>query len=364
MQDMTCVPFTPIHYHPSETISLDIRPHGISPNSPAIRQRRLKRSLRWPRQWRGHQPPLGRGVVNGMKPTTMIALLADDKDSDEDGPGGPKKRGKPSVTRVQGEAASTKRTCRPPVIRTQQRKIDRISKAAGHGAERLGSTTARGVYHRSLLGLSVPQGSVGVLGHELPSWIVGREQVETQRETGSLAPQQISLQENAEDGEDLHQIPGNLSERERSMLQMTQDERERGAVGTIKCKLCPDAQLGAWVTFQRHCNACEKHPLELHFCPRCGDHFARSDSRNRHYKRKDEACRNMSPHDGMEKTEKVERLFEAFDARLTHCLKSGEKIWPMFSDAASKILKNTSKKVSKTEETFESLEGTWAAGLC
>jgi hypothetical protein len=299
-----------------------------------------------------------------MEPTAMTALLADDKHSDEDKFGGPnpKKRVRPSATGVPG-VASTKKTRRPLVTRTQT-TINSISKAAGRGAERLGSTTARGVYHQPLLGLSVPQGSVGPLAHELPSWIEEREQVETRHDMGSSEPQQILLQENAEDGEVLYEIPGNLSERERSMLQMTKAERERGAVSTIKCKLCPNAQLGAWVTFQRHCNACEKHPLELHFCPRCGDHFARSDSRNRHYKKKDEACRNMSPHDAMEKTEKVERLFEAFDARLTHCLKSGEKIWPMFSDAASKILKNTSKKVSKTEEAFESLEGTWAAGLC
>jgi hypothetical protein len=313
----------------------------------------------------GPSTSLGKRIRQRYGPTAMTTLLADDKNSDEDRSGGPspKKRARPSATGVQGGAASTKRTRRPPVTRTQT-NIDSISKAAGRGAEMLGSTAARGVYHRPLLGLSVPQGSVGALVHEQPSWIVGREQVGKGRERGSSAPQQISLQEKGEDEEDLHEIPGNLSERERSMLQMTQAERERGAVGTIKCKLCPDAQLGAWVTFQRHCNACEKHPLELHFCPRCGDHFARSDSRNRHYKKKDETCRNMSPHDAMEKTEKVERLFEAFDARLTHCLKSGEKIWPMFSDATSKIFKNTSKKVSKTEETFESLEGTWAAGLC
>jgi hypothetical protein len=145
---------------------------------------------------------------------------------------------------------------------------------------------------------------------------------------------------------------------------MTQAERERGAVSTIKCRFCPKAQLGSWVTFQRHCNTCEKHPSELYFCLRCGDHFARSDLRDRHYEKKDEACRNTSPHDAKQKTEKVERLFEAFSARLTHCLKSGEKIRPMFSDAVSKMPMNTSKKVSKTEETSESLEGTGAAGLC
>jgi hypothetical protein len=293
----------------------------------------------------------------------MIVLLVDDKNSDNSESGGPKRRGRPSAIRVQGGAEFMKRTRRPLMMRTRQIK-ENISKAAGRGAERLASTTAQGVYPRSLSGLSVLQGSVGLLAQEKPSWIEEREQVETRRDVGNSGLQQISLQENSEVGEDLHEIPGNLSERERSMLQMTQAERERGAVSTIKCKLCPNAQLGAWVTFQRHCNACEKHPLELYFCPRCGDHFARSDSRNRHYKKKDDACRNMSPHDAMEKTEKVERLFEAFDARLTHCLKSGEKIRPMFSDATSKMLTNTSKKVSKTEETSESLEGTWAAGLC
>jgi hypothetical protein len=289
----------------------------------------------------------------------MIVLLVDDKNSDNSEPGS--LRGRPSATRVQAGAEFTKRTSQPLIMRTRTR-IKSKSKAAGRGAERLASTTVQGVYPRPLSGLSVPRGLMGLLALEQPPWIEEREQVETRRDIGSSAPQQILLQENTEDGKDLHQIPGNLLERERSMLQMTQAERERGAVSTIKCKLCPKAQLGRWVTFQRHCNTCEKHPLELYFCPRCGDYFARSDSRGRHYKKKDEACRNTLPHDAMQKTEKVERLFEAFNAKLTRFLKSGEKIWPMFSDATSKILKNTSKKVSKMEET--SLEGTWADGLC
>jgi hypothetical protein len=297
-----------------------------------------------------------------MKPTVMVVLLVDDKNSDDYESGGLKKRGRPSSARVHRGAESTKWTHRPLVMRTQQ-SIKLLSKAAGRGAERLASTTARGVDPRSLSGL-VLQGSVGLLVQEQPSWIEGREQVETRRETGSSQQQQISLQENSEDEEDLQEIPGILSERERSMLQMTQAERERGAVSTIKCRFCPKAQLGSWVTFQRHCNTCEKHPSELYFCLRCGDHFARSDSRNRHYGKTDEACSNTSPHDAMQKTEKVGRLFKAFDVKLMHCLKRGDKIRPMFSDAVSKMFTNTSKKVSKTEETFESLEGTWAAGLC
>ena len=144
------------------------------------------------------------------------------------------------------------------------------------------------------------------------------------------------------------------------MLQMTQAERERGAVRTIRCILCPEARLRTWAIFQRHCNTCERHPFELNLCGWCGLYFARLDSRNRH--EKDQVCRNKPYHDTtMQKKEKIERLFKAFNAKLTHCLKNGEEIELMFSDAMSEMLTGTSKKVSKKKI---SLESTWAAGLC
>ena len=294
----------------------------------------------------------------------MIVLLADDDtNSDEDRSGGPKKRGRPNETRVHGGAESTKRTRRAPATRTRT-PINRISKAAGRGAERLGSTTARGVYHRSLLGLSVPQGSVGAPEQEQPSWVEEREQAETRRDTGSSAPQQIVLQENAEDEEDLREIPANLSERERLMLQMTQAEKERGAVRVIKCKLCPKPRFGTWLTFRRHCKSCEQHPSEVKFCPRCGDYFGRPDSRGRHEDKKhQEACLNTPQHEARQKREKVERLLKAFGPRLTQCLRNGEDIQPRFSQVINKIFSNTSKKATRSEEI--SLEGdSWAAGLC
>ena len=353
---MTCGPFTPSHCHTSETIFLDIRPHGISPNSPVIWQRQPKRWPRWPHLRRDHRLASRSEVVNSMNPTAKIVLLTDDKNSDEAESGGPKKR--PSAW-APGGAASTERTHHPSTTRTQ-RPLKEKSKAAGRGAERLASTMAQGVSPRSLLGLSIPQGSMEALEYEQPSWIVGREQVGMWRHTGRSAPQQISLRESSEDGEDLCQIPGNMSERERSMLQMTQAERERGAVRTIKCKLCPKVSLRTWATFQRHCKTCKKHPLELDFCRWCGVYFARSDSRNRH--EKDQVCRNQPDHEAtMQKKAKIERLFEAFNSRLTHCLKNGEEIELMFSDAMSEVLTGTSKKVSKKKI---SLEGTWAAGLC
>ena len=101
---------------------------------------------------------------------------------------------------------STKRTCRPATTRTQQ-DINDTSKAAGRGAERLRSMTARGVYHQSLLRLSVSQGSVGLLDQEQPSWHEEREQLDTWCNMGSPAPQQRVLQENTEDEEDLREIP-------------------------------------------------------------------------------------------------------------------------------------------------------------
>ena len=312
---------------------------------------------------RGLQLPWGSDVAKGMKPTAVIVLLADDKSSDYDGSSGPRKRGRPSETRVHGGAESTKRTHRTPATRTQAR-FNSISKAAGRGAERLGSTTARGVYHRSLLGLSVPQGSVGAPEQEQPSWVEEREQIETRRDTGSSAPQQIVLQENAEDEEDLREIPANLSERERLMLQMTQAEKERGAVRVIKCKLCPKPRFGTWLTFRRHCKSCEQHPSEVKFCPRCGDYFGRPDSRGRHEDKKhQEACLNTPQHEAKQKREKVERLLKAFEPRLTQCLRNGEDIQPRFSQVINKIFSNTSKKATRSEEI--SLEGdSWAAGLC
>ena len=288
-----------------------------------------------------------------MNPTAVIVLLAEDKNSDEAESGGPKKRARLSA-RVSGGAASTKWTRQPST--TTQRAIETTSKAAGRGAERLAPTIAQGVGPRSPLGLSVSQRLMEALELEQPSWIAGREQVGTRRNTRSSEPQQISLHEHSED---LRQIPGNLSERERSMLQMTQAEWERGAVRAIKCFLCPKASLSSWAIFQRHCNTCERHPFELNFCRWCGLYFALSDSRNRH--ERDEVCRNKPHHDAtMQKKEKIERLFEAFNARLTHCLKNGEEIELMFSDAMNEMLTGTSKKVSKKI----SLEGTWAAGLC
>ena len=300
-----------------------------------------------------------------MKPTVIIVLLADDENSDDDESGGPNKKGRSSATRVPGDAESSKKTRRSPATRTRK-TINGISKAVGCGAERLVSPTAQGIYHRSFPGLSVPQGSVGLLEQEQLPWIVGRERVETRHDT---VPQQIALPgvENAEDEEDLHKIPKKLTEGERMMLQKTQAEEESGVVGTIKCKLCPDLQFFSWITYRRHSNTCEKHPSSLVFCPQCGDHFARKDSIKRHREKQHrEACLATSECDARRKKEIIKRCLEDFKAELRQCLVNGGEI-EYFSkkvtEELEKELQHTSKKAFKTEEI--PVEGeSGGAGLC
>ncbi|KAH9179124.1 hypothetical protein EDB89DRAFT_1925421, partial [Lactarius sanguifluus] len=193
---------------------------------------------------------------------------------------------------------------------------------------------------------------LGALEQEQPSLIEERE-VETRHDTGSLPQQQVVLQsaENAEVGGNFHKIPGNLSARDRLMLEMTQADEERGAVREIKCKLCNKPPFKSWEIYKRHCKSCEKHPQasKLKFCPTCGDYFGRPDSGVRHRKNKkyQKVCLETSQDEANEKKQKVERLLEEYEARLVHCLRNGEEIGPRFSDIVNKVLTNTSKKVSR-----------------
>jgi hypothetical protein len=151
------------------------------------------------------------------------------------------------------------------------------------------------------------------------------------------------------------------------MLQMSQAEKERGAVRIIKnASSAPQARsFGMWVTFQRQCKSCEKHPSELDYCPTRGDYFGRPDSRNRHNDKKYQAaCLGTSQDDAKEKKKRVERLLNAFNGRLMDHLKNGLEFKSRFSDVITKKLTNTSKKarVSKTEETSLK-DDSWADGL-
>ena len=135
-------------------------------------------------------------------------------------------------------AGSRKRTPRTPAVRTHFR-TNAKSKAAGRGAGRLASTTAHGLYHRSLLGPSVPRGSVGALAQGRPSSTEEREEEEPRHDSGSTLSQR-SAQPDPEIAEDLKVIPKTLTAWQLLLLQTTQADLERGAVSVIKCRLCPD----------------------------------------------------------------------------------------------------------------------------
>ena len=298
---------------------------------------------------------------------------ADNKNSDEIEPAGPKKRGRQAAIRVQGGAASTKRTRRSPSTRTQP-VINGKSKAAGRGAGMLAPSTAQGLYHGCLLGHSVPGGSGGVLAHGEPVWIEGSGWQTAAAATQPIAsssqvPQQVvvipeAAEEDAQDVEEFKPICKNLDKRQKLFLQTTPKEVQRGAVRVIACRLCPGTRFGSWATYKRHCRSVDKHPIldNSNFCPGCGDYFGRKDSGKRHGSGGNDKCRSTTPAQAREKEEDVRRLLKKYDDHLRDCLATGKKIGQSFSEAVNKQLDNTSKKISRTAENWS--EGdSWAAGL-
>ncbi|KAF8262048.1 hypothetical protein EI94DRAFT_1744561 [Lactarius quietus] len=131
-----------------------------------------------------------------------------------------------------------------------------------------------------------------------------------------------------------------LTKRQRSMLQTDV------AHGVIKCKLCPAVVLGCLQSFRRHCDTSEDHPAELTFCDQCGDYFGRRDSKRRHKrKRHQEECRTTPPDLAEWKKTAVEWLFDCFNAKMEHCLRTGEEIGTRFAVVIAQAgVPTTSKK--------------------
>jgi hypothetical protein len=263
----------------------------------------------------------------------------------------PQKRGKSMADGVLGAEGSTKRIRRAPAIRTQPSNNGK-SKAVGRGAGRLTSTTARGVYHRPLLGPSVPQGSVEALAHGKPSWIEEREE-ELRHDMGSILSQR-SAPRNPEITEDLEVIPKTLTAWQLLLLQTTQADLERGAVGIIKCRLCPTERFKTWACFCRHCRDCEEHPAQILCCERCGIYFGRQDSMRRHYESATKACCKTLPAEAARRKDRAQQLLLTFQARLEYCQRAGEELGPNFAEMAREELPSRSKKVTRKRK----LEGT------
>jgi hypothetical protein len=266
----------------------------------------------------------------------------------------PQKRGKSMADGTLDAAGTTKKTRCASSIRARTRNNSK-SKAVGRGAGRLASTTAQGVYHRPLLGPSVPQGSVGALAQGMPPWTEEREQEEPRHDRGSIL-QQRSVQQHPEITEGLEDIPKTLTEWQLLLLQTTQADVERGAVSVIKCRLCPAERFRTWACFCRHCRDCEEHPAQIQCCKRCGIYFGRQDSMKRHYESATKACRKTLAAEAVRRKYKAAQLLTTFQARVEYCQRTGEVLGPNFAERAREELPCKSKKVISSRK--RKLEGT------
>ncbi|KAH9018793.1 hypothetical protein EDB83DRAFT_175080 [Lactarius deliciosus] len=257
---------------------------------------------------------------------------------------------RPSASWVLEEAErSTKRTHHMPATSAQKRdkKYTYDSTTQSRDARTI---TAQELYLHQLLGSSATQETVGFPEQEL---LEGMERSETQHNKRRIVSPHTGG--SAEGGDGLYAIPRTLTERQRLMLQTTEDDVERGAVRVIKCKLCPTAELGSWQCFRRHCKASENHPAELVFCDRCGDHFGRRDSKKRHNGKKYQEECHATPQDHAEwKKMTVKRLFEDFSAKIERCLRTGEELGPRFAAITQQAMQQakvptTSKKQKKIQ---------------
>ncbi|KAH8983111.1 hypothetical protein EDB92DRAFT_2039941, partial [Lactarius akahatsu] len=259
------------------------------------------------------------------------------------------KRRRPSASWVLEEAEGSTKTTHHTLTTSAQQQDKKHTYDSTVQSREARTITAQGLYPHPLLGSSAQQETVGFPDQERPE---GRGPLETQHGSRGVMPLRT---EGSAEGQDLYAIPSTLTERQRLMLQMTDDDVEHRAIRVIKCKLCPTAKLGSWQCFRRHCNTSEDHPTELAFCNRCGDHFGRRDSEKRHNgKRYQEECRT-TPRDQAEwKKKTVKRLFEDFSTKIEHCLRTGEELGPRFAAITQQAMQQakvptTSKKQKKIQ---------------
>ncbi|KAH8985638.1 hypothetical protein EDB86DRAFT_2958337 [Lactarius hatsudake] len=260
-----------------------------------------------------------------------------------DGSGLPQKRGRPTSWVLEEAEGSRKRTHHTPAARAQQQIIKCIHDSTTRSGEAR-TITEQGLHPHLLRGPSTSQETVGSPGQE---HLERGAQLETQHDARGIVPQQIDLHTggSAEGRKDFYAIPSKLTKRQRMMLRTTEDDEKRKAVRVIKCKLCPKREMNSWECFRRHCNTSEEHPAKLTFCGRCGDHFARPDSKKRHEGKKlQEECHATPPHDANRKKERIIRLLKDFNVELERRLSNGEEPGPHFPVIAREYVLTTSKK--------------------
>jgi hypothetical protein len=172
-----------------------------------------------------------------------------------------------------------------------------------------------------------------------PSWVEGSV------DEGAVHHIDSTVQQQHEEATELFVIPRIFRPVYRLLLQASEADFARGAVQAIKCRLCPDTKLKDFDQFKRHCKSSERHPLEIHFCDRCGDYFARSDALKRHCSRPPGEC-DLSPEIVAEKRRVTEEEYENFIWRLGHGLVTGDGVGKPFTEIMKEKFPDSSKKRS------------------
>jgi hypothetical protein len=234
-------------------------------------------------------------------------------------------------------ARSAARTRRKPAARIPKQQLNGKPKEAGRGAERLATPSSQGIYHQPLPGPSFQQGWAVDVVDGKPNWVEGSVDEEAVHQIDSVQQQQ-------EGATKLFVIPRSLKPEYRILLKASEADLARGAVQEIRCRLCPAREITSFDEFKRHCKTTEKHPREIHFCDRCGDFFARSDSLKRHRSLPPAECLRVTPVKAEEKRRVTVQEHEDFIRRMEHGLMTGEGIERGFSEIIKEKYPESSKK--------------------
>ena len=252
----------------------------------------------------------------------------------------PQKRARGKTSGILKSKRSTARTCHNRVARTPVTRDENAihTPEAGRGVERLATRNAHGIHSQSLPGPSFQQGWMMEPAHEKPISIEGSVDEEATDHSDSMVQQQ------QEKATEFFKIPRIFKPRYKMLLQASQVDFARGAVQKIKCRLCPGSNIKTFDEFMRHCRTAETHPLEILFCDRCGDFFARCDSLKRHNSRPPAKCRKVTQEMAAEKRRVTNEEHERFIRRLKHSLTTGGVIGGSFSEIIKEKFPGSSKK--------------------
>jgi hypothetical protein len=252
----------------------------------------------------------------------------------------PQKRVRGKTSGILDAEWSTARTCHDLVVRTPEWEIDNKPKEAGRGAERLATPIAHGFYYQSTPGPSFQQGCSVDPAHGNPIWVEGSVDEDEAHHIDNTVQQQQQQEGTTE----LFKVPRTLNAMFRLLLEASEADLARGAVQAIKCRLCPGTELSTFEEFKRHCRTTETHPLEIDYCDRCGDFFARSDSLKRHRTKPPPECLKVTPTEAARKREETEELHTAFIQRLNEGLLTVDDIVMGFAQMIKNLFPDSSKK--------------------